>query len=72
MAHELNVGDISFDPSIALATYDAGAKLDWRIHPGDQMLARLMEKAQMRNPNVWVRARIARLRREIATLEAKL
>ena len=26
---ELNVGDSTFDPSIAMATYDAGAKLDW-------------------------------------------
>ena len=31
---ELNVSDSTFDPSIALATYDAGAKLDWHIHPG--------------------------------------
>ncbi len=30
---ELNVGDSTFDPSIAMATYDAGAKLDWHIHP---------------------------------------
>src|ERR1700740_3088002 len=35
---ELNVGDSTFDPSIALATYDAGAKLDWHIHPGGQVL----------------------------------
>ena len=36
---ELNVGDgIFFDPSIAMATYDAGAKLDWHIHPGGQVL----------------------------------
>jgi quercetin dioxygenase-like cupin family protein len=35
---ELNVGDSTFDPSIAVATYDAGAKLDWHIHPGGQIL----------------------------------
>jgi quercetin dioxygenase-like cupin family protein len=36
--NELNVGDNTFDPSIAVATYDAGAKLDWHIHPGGQVL----------------------------------
>jgi quercetin dioxygenase-like cupin family protein len=35
---ELNAGDATFDPSIAMATYDAGAKLDWHIHPGGQVL----------------------------------
>lgn len=35
---ELNVGDSTFDPSIAGATYDAGAKLDWHVHPGGQVL----------------------------------
>jgi quercetin dioxygenase-like cupin family protein len=35
---ELNVGDSTFDPSIAMATYSAGAKLDWHIHPGGQVL----------------------------------
>jgi acetyl esterase/lipase/quercetin dioxygenase-like cupin family protein len=35
---ELNVGDSTFDPSIAVATYDPGAKLDWHIHPGGQVL----------------------------------
>ena len=35
---ELNVGDSTFDSSIAMATYDAGAKLDWHIHPGGQVL----------------------------------
>jgi quercetin dioxygenase-like cupin family protein len=35
---ELNVGNSTFDPSIAVATYDAGAKLDWHIHPGGQVL----------------------------------
>ena len=34
-AHDL---DSTFDPSIAVATYDAGAKLDWHIHPGGQVL----------------------------------
>ena len=36
--NELNVGDSTFDPSIAMATYDAGAKLDWHSHPGGQVL----------------------------------
>jgi len=36
--NELNVGDSTFDPSIALATYSAGARLDWHIHPGGQVL----------------------------------
>src|SRR5579863_6668614 len=35
---ELNVGDSTFDTSIAMATYGAGAKLDWHIHPGGQVL----------------------------------
>ncbi len=35
---ELNVGDSTFDPSIAMATYGAGAKLDWHVHPGGQVL----------------------------------
>ena len=35
---ELSVGDSSFDPTIAVATYDAGAKLDWHVHPGGQVL----------------------------------
>jgi hypothetical protein len=35
---ELNIGDSMFDSSIAVATYDAGAKLDWHIHPGGQGL----------------------------------
>jgi quercetin dioxygenase-like cupin family protein len=35
---ELNVGDGTFDPSIAMATYDAGARLDWHVHPGGQVL----------------------------------
>jgi quercetin dioxygenase-like cupin family protein len=36
--HTGNIGDSTFDPSIAMATYDAGAKLDWHIHPGGQVL----------------------------------
>jgi quercetin dioxygenase-like cupin family protein len=35
---ELNVGDSTFDPSIAMATYAAGAKLYWHSHPGGQVL----------------------------------
>jgi ankyrin repeat protein len=37
-----------------------------------ELLAPLMEETQKRDPNVWVRARIAQLRREIASLEKKL
>jgi ankyrin repeat protein len=37
-----------------------------------ELLAPLMEQAQKRDPNVWERARIAQLRREIASLEKKL
>lgn len=36
--NELVVGDSTFDPGIAVATYDAGAKLDWHIHPAGQVL----------------------------------
>jgi hypothetical protein len=32
--NELNLGDSTFDPGIALATYGLGARLDWHIHPG--------------------------------------
>ncbi len=35
---ELNIGDSTFDSSIAVATYGPGAKLDWHIHPGGQVL----------------------------------
>lgn len=35
---QLNAGDGAFDPRIDMATYDAGAKLDWHIHPGGQVL----------------------------------
>src|SRR6201994_818827 len=35
---ELNVGDSTFDPSIAQAVYGPGAKLDWQVHPGGQVL----------------------------------
>ena len=37
-----------------------------------EWMAPLMEKAQKLDPKVWVRARIAQLRREIAFLEKKL
>ena len=37
-----------------------------------ELLAPLMEEAQKHDPDVWVRARIAQLRREIASLEKKL
>jgi len=36
------------------------------------LLAPLMKQAQSLDPTIWVRARIARLRREIAQLEQKL
>jgi len=36
--NELSAGDAVFDPSIAVATYGAGAKLDWHTHPGGQVL----------------------------------
>lgn len=36
--NELSVGDSTFDPSVAQAVYDAGAKLDWHMHPGGQVL----------------------------------
>ena len=36
------------------------------------LLAPLMEQAQLQDPKIWVRARIAQLRREIAYLEEKL
>lgn len=35
---ELNAGDSTFEPGIAQAVYDPGAKLDWHIHPGGQVL----------------------------------
>jgi len=34
----VSVGDSTFDPSIAMATYEAGAKLDWHSHPSGQVL----------------------------------
>jgi ankyrin repeat protein len=37
-----------------------------------ELLAPLMEKAQMNDPKIWVRARIRQIRREIANLEKKL
>jgi quercetin dioxygenase-like cupin family protein len=36
--NELNIGDSTFDSSIAVATYAPGAKLDWHSHPGGQVL----------------------------------
>ena len=36
--NELSVGDSVFPNSIALATYEATAKLDWHIHPAGQVL----------------------------------
>ena len=36
--NELSAGDSVFTNSIALATYAAGAKLDWHIHPAGQIL----------------------------------
>ena len=36
--NELSVGDSTFDPSVAQAVYDGGAKLDWHMHPGGQVL----------------------------------
>ena len=36
--NELNIGDATFDPSVAQAVYGPGAKLDWHIHPGGQVL----------------------------------
>ena len=36
------------------------------------LLAPLMEQAQSRDPKIWIRARIAQLRREVAHLEEKL
>lgn len=35
---ELNAGDDTFDFALAVATFDAGAKLDWHSHPGGQIL----------------------------------
>ena len=35
---ELSVGDATFDSTIAQAVYGPGAKLDWHIHPGGQVL----------------------------------
>ena len=35
---ELNAGDSTFDYALAVATFDAGAKLDWHVHPGGQIL----------------------------------
>lgn len=35
---ELNAGDSTFEYALAVATFDAGAKLDWHVHPGGQIL----------------------------------
>ena len=35
---ELSVGDATFDSTIAQAVYGPGARLDWHIHPGGQVL----------------------------------
>jgi quercetin dioxygenase-like cupin family protein len=35
---ELNKADSIFDFNIAVATFPAGAKLDWHYHPGGQIL----------------------------------
>ena len=37
-----------------------------------ELLAPLMQQAQSHDPNVWLKARIAQLRREVADLEAQL
>jgi len=49
----------------------ATARLSGHDHICD-LLAPLMEQAQSLDPEIWVRARIAQLRREIADLEKKL
>lgn len=36
--NELNAADSIFNYSIAVATFAPGAKLDWHIHPGGQIL----------------------------------
>ena len=36
--NELNAADSIFNYSIAVATFGPGAKLDWHIHPGGQIL----------------------------------
>jgi len=35
---ELSAGDSTFDFAVAVATFDAGARLDWHSHPGGQIL----------------------------------
>jgi quercetin dioxygenase-like cupin family protein len=34
----LDAGDSTFDYALAVATFDARAKLDWHVHPGGQIL----------------------------------
>jgi quercetin dioxygenase-like cupin family protein len=36
--NELSPADSTFTYSISLATFDAGARLDWHSHPGGQIL----------------------------------
>jgi quercetin dioxygenase-like cupin family protein len=45
---ELNAGDSTFDYALAVATFDAGAKLDWHVHPGGQILLILEGLATIR------------------------
>lgn len=42
--NELNGADSTFNFSIAVATFEPGAKLDWHIHPGGQILLYLSQK----------------------------
>jgi len=49
----------------------ASARLGGHDHVCD-FLAPLMKQAQSLDPEIWVRARIAQLRREIAHLEERL
>ena len=48
LAQELNVGDSTFDPSIAQAVYGAGAKLDWHNHPGGQVALHISQSHRLR------------------------
>jgi ankyrin repeat protein len=57
----MNEGDIPFT-SARLAEHDAIC----------DFMAPLMAEAQSKEPKIWVRARIAQLKREIARLEAEL
>jgi ankyrin repeat protein len=57
----MNEGDIPFT-SARLAGHDAVC----------DFMAPLMAEAQSKEPKIWVRARIAQLKREVARLEAEL